>query len=127
MSQIVPRGVGLHCFLILMPANGRGSGRRFHPVAREVLRRVQRLYDQGLRTEQISELLHKEFTALVDVDDTQAEHERKNAPMLNQLTAAVLQLTEQQAQLRDEIAAARDENRELRKLIEERWTRGIEF
>lgn len=104
----------------LMPTNGRGSGRRFHPVAREVLKRVQRLYDQGLRTEQISELLHKEFTALVDVDDTQADLERNNTPMLNQLTAAVLQLAEQQAQLRDEIATTRDENRELRTLIEER-------
>lgn len=115
----------------LLPTKGHGSARRFHPQSREVLGRVQSLYTAGFNTEQISAMLNREFPATIDVIEVVSEgqaHERKEVEGLQSVLVGIFQ---QQTQMReemsrmetrflDEIAAAREENSELRSFIDER-------
>lgn len=115
----------------LLPTKGHGAARRFHPQARDVLKRVQSLYTAGLTTEQIAELLHRDFPATIDIVDVVSEgqaHERKD---IQGIQTALMAIFEQQTEMREvmgrmethfmqEIAATREENSRLRDFIDDR-------
>jgi len=125
----------------LLPTKGHGSARRFHPQARDVLKRVQSLYTAGFNTDQVAELLQREFPATVDVvtvSETQA-HERKDIVGLQSAIVAIFEqqteireqmvkmeqyfiqeLTETETRLEDELRAVREEHSHLRDFIDDR-------
>lgn len=101
-------------FASLMPSRGRGSARRFHPRARDVLRRAKSLFDAGLTTEQVAATLAAEFPAHVDVPETIVERRARELEDIVAAQAQVIQrLSEELAALRAEVAATRQEVREL--------------
>ncbi|HEY8449123.1 MAG TPA: MerR family transcriptional regulator [Bacillota bacterium] len=122
-------------FAELLPARGRGSARRFHPQARQVLARARALFEQGLTTDEVAEALRREFPATLDVtpaSEGRAEHERSEPAVLRALIAehfgelvreaireetrelvdALHKLMEQNEALRRELAAAREREAE---------------
>ncbi|MFX4300660.1 MerR family transcriptional regulator [Alicyclobacillus tolerans] len=125
----------------LLPTKGHGSARRFHPQARDVLKRVQSLYTAGFNTDQVSELLQREFSATVDVvtvSETQA-HERKDIVGLQSAITAIFEqqteiceqmvkmeqrfiqeIAEIETHLENELVAVREENERLRNMLDER-------
>ncbi len=124
-------------FSDFLEAKGRGAGRRFNPQARDVLRRVQQLYNKNLTADQIADTLRQEFSVVVDV---QSEDERIPSTVPAVQMDEVLQMmaqamTEQQrrlvnelrgqlsdvlSRLRDEVAATREDNEKLRAMLNER-------
>ncbi|CAM3982930.1 MerR family transcriptional regulator [Alicyclobacillus pomorum] len=124
-------------FSDFLEAKGRGAGRRFNPQARDVLRRVQQLYDKNLTADQIADTLRQEFSVVVDV---QSEDERtpsnvpavKTEEVLHMMAQAMaeqqrrlvnelrIQLSDTLSALRNEIAATREENEKLRTMLDER-------
>jgi DNA-binding transcriptional MerR regulator len=124
-------------FSDFLEAKGRGAGRRFNPRARDVLRRVQQLYDKNLTADQIADTLRQEFSVVVDV---QSEDERtpsnvpavKTEEVLHMMAQAMAeqqrrlvnelrsQLSDTLSALRNEIAATREENEKLRTMLDER-------
>lgn len=51
----------------LLPSKGKGASRRFHPQARQVLAKLQLLLEGGITTEQAAAVLHREYSATLDV------------------------------------------------------------
>lgn len=107
-------------FAAFMPSRGRGSARRFHPRARDVLRRAKALFEAGLTTEQVAATLAGEFPAHLDVPESVVE---RRARELEDLIAAQAQVIERLVAeleaLRSEVAATRQEVREL---AEREWS-----
>lgn len=56
-----------------LTSRGSGAGRRFHPDAREILRRAKVLYGTGLGAEQILEVLRADGPRMVGVAGAQSE------------------------------------------------------
>jgi DNA-binding transcriptional MerR regulator len=127
-------------FQELLPSKGRGSGRRFHPQAREVLRRAHVLFESGLTTEQVSDVLHREFAATFDIEISETRtHEQKNiGTVFKQYENALMMMAEEQRRLREEmnemyermseeleavrkeVAATRAENERLHETLEQK-------
>lgn len=107
-------------FAGFLRSHGRGSARRFHPQAREVLRRIKTLYDSGLTTEQVAATLAAEFPAHVDVPEQVIERRARELEDLVVAQARVIErLSEELAALRAEVAATRQE---VRALAEREWS-----
>ncbi len=96
-------------FADFLPTKGHGPTRRFHPQTREVLQRIQTLYASGFNTEQVAEVLHHEFSAMINTvaipaSDERA-HERKDVATLQ---SALVSLMERQTALQTHMAQMQD-------------------
>jgi len=108
-----------------LQSKGHGAGRRFHSSAEDVLRRVRDLYAQNLSAHRIRETLTHEFSMFIDGDTPQNAVQASPAPSpedMMQLIAQMIsgRLADELNALREEVAATKAENAELRSVIEQR-------
>lgn len=117
-------------FSEFLTSRGRGSGRRFHPEARQVLRRVSELFTAGLNTEQAAEALRREFTATTEVSPTAVSEVQPQPDKQLALVPALLafmQAQEERLQLvQAELATTREKLERMELQAEERDRRLME-
>lgn len=95
----------------------RSRGRRYHPDSVAVLVRIQSLYGAGAESEEINRILGEEFPIMIPV--TVGEEEPPPPPVAPYATREDVQtLYVVLESLRIEMRAAREENSQLRLLVE---------
>lgn len=99
----------------LMPSTGKGAARRFHPQAGQVLARAKALFEEGFTTEQVSEALHQEFAATVEVAPVTEDVESGSQA----IASALKLLADRQAWVIDEVQQLRGELAGVRKQMDQ--------
>lgn len=130
----------------LLPSEGRGAARRFHPQAREVLAKAKALFDAGWNTSRVLEALRQQFPSTVEghMEPVQAgqnelvrslmEQHLQQHHVLSQAVREVAATQEQMLEKMEEISASverlqlelRESEADRERLAEDRSRRMVE-
>lgn len=101
-----------------IPDVGTGRSRRYQEEALEVFRFIADNMRSNVPVEEVEYALQSRFAVAIEPQQQSAATQQQSAAVMRELIADALRY--ELRTIHDEIAATREENRELRELIEER-------